>query len=226
MIEFPKSTKVDKFIPKNKFYDGVRITPAVKNAFQSDVARVTWAFKLGPDTLSISKKNWPEIEIIRVEMKKTNYNPGILQAIDTAIPYPILFIVTKGELAKFVISYKEPNRKDENYAKVDTMFETEWNDPLLDNLKIDGLTTDTIYANFLSQVGGEKLAPNNHTDGSEPKTSLEGAKDDIEKMKERAKIQKQIDALTRKIKSEPSIGKRQELAEERYGLKQLYQTLV
>lgn len=220
MIKFPKSTEVNKFIPKNRFYDGVRITPAIKNAFISDVERVTWVSKLSPDTLSISKKNWPEIEVIKVELKNTNYNPGILQAIDTAIPYPILFILTKGELAKFAISYKEPNRKDENYAKVDTMFETEWNSPLIDELKIDGLVTDTIYANFLSQVAGGKL--NFKEDNNiESKTSLENTKEDIEKMKEREKIQKQIDALTRRINSEPSIGKKQELAEERYRLQQL-----
>lgn len=220
MIKFPKSTEVNKFIPKNRFYDGVRITPAIKNAFISDVERVTWVSKLSPDTLNISKKNWPEIEVIKVELKNTNYNPGILQAIDTAIPYPILFILTKGELAKFAISYKEPNRKDENYAKVDTMFETEWNSPLIDELKIDGLVTDTIYANFLSQVAGGKL--NFKEDNNiESKTSLENTKEDIEKMKEREKIQKQIDALTRRINSEPSIGKKQELAEERYRLQQL-----
>ena len=220
MIEFPKSTRVNKFIPKNRFYDGARITPAVKNAFTSDVERVTWVSKLSPDTLSISKKNWPEIEVIKVELKNTNYNPGILQAIDTAIPYPILFILTKGGLTKFAISYKEPNRKDENYAKVDTMFETEWNSPLTDELKIDGLVTDTIYANFLSQVAGEKL--NFKEDNNiESKTSLENTKEDIEKMKEREKIQKQIDSLTRRINSEPSIGKKQELAEERYKLRQL-----
>ena len=38
---------------------------------------------------------------------------------------------------------------------------------------------------------------------------------------EGVKILKQIEALTRKIKSEPSMGKKQALAEQRYRLKQL-----
>jgi len=46
-------------------------------------------------------------------------------------------------------------------------------------------------------------------------------KEDVEALKEREKIQKQIDAITRKINAEPSLGKKQELAEERYRLKSL-----
>ena len=220
MVEFPKSTKVDKFIPKTQFYNNAKLDTRIKNAFQNDVERITWAFKLGPTTLPISAKNWPEIEVIRVEVKHSNYNPEILKKIDQAIPYPILFIIAKGDMEKLAISYKEPNKRNENTAKVDRLFETDWNDPLISDIKIDGRVTDVIYANFLGQVAGEKL---NFGDSNEleTKTTLEGVKDDVDKMKEREKIQRQIDAIDRKIKAEPSIGKKQELAEERYKLKKL-----
>ena len=222
MLDFPKTTSVNKFIPKTQFYNKADMSSRLKNALQNDVERVTWAFKLSPDTLNISAKSWPEIEVLRIDVRNVNYDSGILKTIDAAIPYPILFIIKKDTLTKVAISYKEPNKKNENTAKVDTLFETDWNDEKIKNIEIKGLVTDVIYANFLNQVAGEKLSfVTAETNKTEIKATLEDVRGDVERMKEREKIQRQIDALTRKINAEPSIGKKQELAEERYRLKQL-----
>lgn len=129
-----------------------------------------------------------------------------LKVIDSAIPYLILFLIEKGSVEKAVICYKEQSQKDENSAKVDTYFETEWNDERLKNIKI----------------AGDKLSTTKTGSSEVPKN----IKDDVEAMKEREKIQKQIDALTRRINAEPSLGKKQELAEERYKLRQLLQNSI
>ena len=213
MITFPEHTKVGRIVAKENFY--TNIDTATKNLFQNEISRSVWDYKLSPDTINLPAKKWPEIEIFRVTLKNHELPTKVLKAIDSAIPYPILFLVEKGTAEKAVICYKEQNQKNENTAKVDTYFETEWNDPRLEDIKIDGLDIDTVFSNFVRQVAGERFTSTKKADSST------GIKDDVETIKEREKILKQIEALDRKIKAEPSIGKKQELAEERYKLRQL-----
>lgn len=213
MIKFPEYAKVSRIVAKEKFYSGIDTT--TKSLFQGEILRITWEYKLAPNTINLPAKKWPEIEVFRITLKNSEVPEKVLKAIDSAIPYPILFLIEKGTVEKAVISYKEQSQKDENFAKVDTYFSTGWNDPRLDEIKIDGLDIDAVFSNFVRQIAGDKLIFSKSTDV--PKT----IKEDVEALKEREKIQKQIDAITRKINTEPSLGKKQELAEERYKLKEL-----
>ena len=213
MVAFPEYAKVGRIIAKENFYSN--IDTATKNLFQSEIARITWEYKLAPNTINLPAKKWPEIEVFRVALKNGEIPEKVLKAIDSAIPYPILFLIEKGSIEKAAICYKEQSQKNENTAKVDTYFYTEWNDEKLQNIKIDGLNIDTVFSNFVRQIAGDKLI-GAKKDNEAPKS----IKEDVEALKEREKILKQIAALDRKIKAEPSLGKKQELAEERYRLKQ------
>lgn len=228
MITFPKHAKVGAFVAKENFYD--KIDYATKMLFQSEIAKITWEYKLAPETINISAKTWPEMEVFRIETKNYELPLKVFKAIDSNIPYPILFIISKGAVEKAAISYKEQNQKNTNTAKTDTYFETEWNDPKLAQLKIDGLDVDAVYNNFIRQIASDRLTAVQNTndvdnfENSSAQISDDSAmKDEIERLKEREKIQKQIAILDRKIKSEPSIGKKQSLAEEKYKLSQQLQ---
>ena len=213
MIKFPEYAKVGRIVAKEKLYSGIDTT--TKSLFQGEILRITWEYKFAPNTINLPAKKWPEIEVFRITLKNSEVPEKVLKAIDSAIPYPILFLIEKGTVEKAVISYKEQSKKDENFAKVDTYFSTGWNDPNLNEIRIDGLDIDAVFSNFVRQIAGDKLTFAKSTDV--PKT----IKEDVEALKEREKIQKQIDALTHKINAEPSLGKKQELAEERYKLKQV-----
>lgn len=215
IVQFPAHARVGKIVAKENFYGN--IDNSTKNLFQDEIARIIWEYKLAPETINLSAKNWQEIEVFRIMLKNSSISEKILKTIDSVIPYPILFLVESGSLEKAIICFKEQNQKDENFAKVDTYFATEWNDKRLENIKIDDLNIDAVFNNFVRQVAGNKLS----RDAEKSSQSPSSIKEDIEKLKEREKIQKQIDVLTRRIKLEPSIGKKQELAEERFRLKQL-----
>ena len=215
IVQFPAHARVGKIVAKENFYGN--IDNSTKNLFQDEIARIIWEYKLAPETINLSAKNWQEIEVFRIMLKNSSISEKILKTIDSVIPYPILFLVESGSLEKAIICFKEQNQKDENFAKVDTYFATGWNDKRLENIKIDGLNIDAVFNNFVRQVAGNKLS----RDAEKSSQSPSSIKEDIEKLKEREKIQKQIDVLTRRIKLEPSIGKKQELAEERFRLKQL-----
>lgn len=215
MITFPEYAKVGRIVAKENFYGN--IDTATKNLFQSEISRIIWEYKLAPNTINLPAKKWPEIEVFRIVLKNSEIPEKVLKAIDSAIPYPILFLIEKGSIEKAAICYKEQSLKDENSTRVDTYFYTEWNDERLQSIKIDGLSIDTVFSNFVRQIAGNKLTSVKKTNEEAPKS----IKEDVEALKEREKIMKQIAVLDRKIKVEPSLGKKQELAEERYKLKQM-----
>lgn len=224
MISFPEYAKVGRIVAKENFYG--KVDYPTKMLFQNEIARIIWEYKLSPDTINTAAKKWPEIEVFRIELKGFELSQKVLKAIDSSIPYPILFIITKDGLEKAIISYKEQGRNDAPFAKVDTYFETEWNDHELDNIKIDGLDIDTVYDNFVRQIAGKRLNSVSNNNSSQSNLSTEyyndgekrDIKNEIEQMKEREKLQKQITALDRRIRSEPSISKKQQLAEEKFRL--------
>ena len=203
MITFPERAKVGKIVAKEYFYKN--IDAATKNLFQSEIARIIWEYKLAPNTINLPVKKWAEIEVFRIVLKNGEIPEKVLRTIDSVIPYPILFIIEKGSVKKAAICYKEQSQKNENVVKVDTYFYTEWNN------------IDTVFSNFVRQIAGDKLTAVNKNNKEKSPNSI---KKDIETLKERERIMKQIAALDRKIKAEPSLGKKQSLAEERYRLKQ------
>lgn len=215
MAIFPEYAKVGRIVAKENFYRD--IDAATKNLFQSEIARIIWEYKLAPNTINLPAKKWTEIEVFCIVLKNGEIPEKVLRAIDSAIPYPILFIIEKGSIKKAAICYKEQSQKNENVVKVDTYFYTKWNDEKLQGIKIDGLNIDAVFSNFVRQIAGDKLTTTNKNNKEKFPNSI---KEDIETLKERERIMKQVAALDRKIKMEPSLGKKQSLAEERYRLKQ------
>jgi hypothetical protein len=214
-MNFPEHARVGRIVAKENFYGN--IDSATRNLFQEEITRIIWEYKLAPESINLPAKKWPEMEVFRIVLKNESISEKVLKAIDSMVQYPILFIIEKDKLKKAAICYKEQGQKNENVAKVDTYFYTEWNDERFQNLKIDGLDIDAVFGNFVRQIAGEKFTENR--DAS--REAVRSIKEEVEALKERERIQKQIDALTRKINVEPSLGKKQELAEERYKLKQL-----
>ena len=94
MIDLPESAKVGRIIAKEKFYG--KTDTATKNLFQNEIARITWEYKLAPETINLPAKHWPEIEVFRITLKNYELPTKVLKVIDSAIPYPILFFVEKG----------------------------------------------------------------------------------------------------------------------------------
>lgn len=205
MIDLPKSTIVGRFIPKEKFYTKTNIPTKLRQLFTDEIEKITWANKIAPDTLNITSKDYTEIQVFEILLKRPTTSNAILKHIDTFIPYPILFILRFNGSQKAVISYKEPMVKNKHQMKVDSYYETSWQPEI--TLEIKGRSVDEIYKHFLFQIA-PNLKETNHSD----------AKSAITTNKVNVAVQKQVDAINRQIISEPSIAKRQELARKRQSL--------
>lgn len=206
-MNFPASTVVNRIVPKEKFYSKTSVSNKLRQLFTDEIEKIRWTNKIAPDTLNITSKEYTELQVFEITLKQSDLNLSVLKHIDTFIPYPILFILKKPNAEKAIISFKESGVKNANQMRVDSYFETQWGQDL--NLELKGRSVDEIYKHLLFQIS-PKLKDSNHID----------AKAAVLSNKENEKIQKQIELINKKMMSEPSLAKKQELARERHTLEQ------
>ena len=73
-MKFPKSTEFNKRIPKQKFYDNLNVTPAIKQFFTEQIKSIIWKNKIAPSTLNIAEgTSVKEIEVFDY-INKVDYN--------------------------------------------------------------------------------------------------------------------------------------------------------
>lgn len=201
-MKLPNSTIVNKFIAKEKFYNKLDLNTKQKQLFVDKIEKITWLNKISSETLNISSGNYIELHIFELILKDDDFDIELLKIIDSAIPYPIIFILNDGDRQKAALAYK-PTGKVKPADLI--YFTTSWQGNI--DLQLEGLSVDAIYKNYLKHIAPELKME------SYPKLSVA-----IDSYKTRMQLQNQIEALNKKIRNEPSIAKRQTLATERITL--------
>lgn len=201
MLNLPNSTEFNKRIPKQKFYDNLSVTPALKKAFTDQIKVIYWRNKIAPTTVNLAASDSvTEIEVFEIRLNTPDLDESVLRQIDREIPYHILFLLEYEGKYRAVIGYKEA-ATGKTAFKVDRYYSTDWLDEDDLPVHLDGLSMDAVYENFLRQIAGDVL------DTGES-TSL---KDCVEQQKQREQIKKQIAALEVKIRKEKQPKKKFEL---------------
>ena len=210
MLKLPERTYYNKRIPKNKFYEKLKVKSKLEKQFSTEIESVYWKHKLAPDTLNISAgKNVQEIEIFEINLRQQGISSSIIETIDREIPYHILFVLRYQESAQLWISFKESSKNREGKFKVASYYCTDWLKAEELTLSVEGLTLDKVYENFIIQIAGEKLKL------AEEKTLKEA----VNEATENEKLQKQIQQLENKIAREKQFNRQVKLMGELRALK-------
>lgn len=205
MLGFPQSTEFNKRIPKQKFYEHLDISPALRRSFVEQVRLVYWRNKLASSTLNIAVgEAVTEIEVIEIKLAQPQLDESVLHQIDKEVPYHILFVLTHNGKAQVWIGYKEAVASGGNAFKVSKYYHTEWGseDGLL--FRVDGLNMDAVYESLVRQIAGDALQAN----------AGESLKESVEWDEKKAQLQKQIAVLEAKIKKETQPKKKFELVQQ------------
>jgi len=158
MLGFPQTTEFNKRIPKQKFYENIDVSPALKRVFVEQIKLIHWRNKLAESTLNIAPgQAVTEIEVIEVKLTQPQLDEAVLRQIDKEIPYHILFVLSYGNKVQAWTGYKEAAESGKKAFKVNKYYHTEWmlEDELI--LDIEGLNMDAVWDNFIIQVGGVEL---------------------------------------------------------------------
>ena len=202
MLNLPNATEFNRRIPKQKFYDNLSVTPALKKAFTDQIKVIYWRNKIAPTTVNLAASDSvTEIEVFEIRLNTPDLDESILRQIDREIPYHILFLLEYSGQYRAVIGYKEASTSSKTAFKVDRYYSTYWMDEDYLPGHLEGLSMDAVYENFVRQIAGETLAEENGNT----------LKESVEQQKQREQIEKQIAALEAKIRKEKQPKKKFEL---------------
>lgn len=198
MLELPKTCIVNKFIPKTLFYKKVNMATSVKKEFTSLVEKITWLYKIAPDTLGVNKTNdIEELEIFEIQLKEKQLPKNVIKVIAKSISYPILFI----------IKYQT----DLCYSiKVEDSYYSEWNDNIEFDFNYNNL--NSIYENIVKKIIKEEKSSHSFNEI----IIINAQKQELEK---------QITKLKRKIINEKQFNRKVELNHELRKLEQEMETI-
>ena len=211
MLGLPKSTEFNKRIPKQKFYENMDISPALKKVFVEQVKIIYWKNKIAASTTNLAAGvDVTELEVFEIRLNRQVLDDGLLRQIDREIPYHILFLLEYQGKYQAWIGYKEAAASGNKAFKVNGYYHTDWLDEEELPLKLEGLNVDKVYENFVRQIAGDKLQAEN---------AEESLKDSVARDEQRQALQKQIDTLKAKIRKEKQLNKQMQMNAELKELK-------
>jgi len=200
LFNLPEKTLVNKKIPKSKFYEKLHVDKSLREKFVRQVDYILWKHKLSSHTVNLSPtKEVEEIQVFEIHLKQKNLSREVLESIDRAVPYPILFALIYRDEVQLAVAYKKRSKQHEDRFVVDSYYYSPWQkieDLSLDLLK--GLDLQAVYENII-----KSLMPVNKS-GSQ---DLEQA---IEKQKAADRLKREIAALEAKIRREHQFNRKVE----------------
>ena len=211
MIGLPKTTEFNKRIPKQKFYENMDISPALKKVFVEQVRIIYWKNKIAASTTNLAAgSHVRELEVFEVRLNSSVLDDSLLRQIDKEIPYHILFLLEYDGKYQAWIGYKEAASSGNKAFKVNGYYHTEW---LVEDelpLKLEGLSVDAVYENFIRQIAGDKL---------KTESAGESLKESVARDEQKQQLQKQITTLQAKIRKEKQLNKQMQMNTELKKLK-------
>lgn len=184
MFELPKACYVNKFLPKKIFYEKVGVSSGVKDEFVNLIGRITWLYKLSPDTIGITKtESIEEIQIFQIDVREKRIPLSVIKTITKGVQYKILFVIKFNDDFCYSI-------------KVDDVFTTEWNDNI--NFDFNAINLEIVYENIVKSILKEE-SNNKKFD------------EIIDNRVYKADLEKRINQLKQKIKNEKQFNKKVEL---------------
>lgn len=197
MLGLPKSTEVNRRIPKQKFYENLTISPTLKRVFVEKIKVIWWRNKIAAATTNLAAgETVTELEVFEVCLSAPHLDEAVLRQIDKEIPYHILFLLEHEGRYQAWTAYKEAAASGINAFKVGTYYHTDWLEESALPLKLDGLNVEQVYENFVRQIAGEALSGTSET-----------LKESVERDERRKELQKQIAVLEVKVWRERQLNK-------------------
>ena len=210
MLGLPQSTEFNKRIPKQKFYEHITVSPALKKSFVDQIRMIYWRNKVAATTVNLAPGTIvDEVEVFEIKLNSASLDEAVLRQIDREISYHIIFLLEyEGKLQAWT-AYKEKTPTANAAFKVGKYYHTEWMTEAELPIRIDGLNLDAVYENFVRQIAGDALKAD----------SGESLKASVERDEKKKQLEKQIAVLENKMRREKQLNRQMEMNAELKNLK-------
>jgi len=202
LYRWPPAAKFGSRVPKEKFYEHSTVNTAVREKFVSEVLRITWAYKLAEATINLPGAiTVPEIQVFQIDTKAGDVTEPVLFAIDKAIQYPIIFEITRvtaGEsYVRMVAAHKQLGT---GAPRISAYYSTPWLPAHTERLPLPtAITLPALYTSILDPLTPIAMRPG------------EDISEVVDRLAVVRKLEREITALERRIRTEPQLNRKIEL---------------
>ena len=196
MFNLPKSTELNRFIPKKAIYDKFKPTTAERKLFDDQINKITIVGEISNKTVNISQgEKVNAIYILLITMKTKECDKKNIALLSKLIDQKMLFALKYENEVQFA-TYRAGRVLISDIKPLDSS-----------ELKLNGLDLDSIWDNLIATIMGINLTKGKVLDES------------IIENEEKEKLMKQIAVLEKKAMNERQPRRKWELADELSKLK-------
>ena len=204
---FPQSAKVDRLIPKTKFYEQGNANNKMEQLFVKQIENIRWEYKLAATTIKIQDQDdLKEVQIFRIISRVADFDVSLLTFIDKLILSPIIFEVVYQDKVKVIATYKRLNLSDKTKAVIGQYYASDWFE---DVNRVDlpvYLKLADLYEHFITQ-----LLPIGNAESAQENTDAIGIEAKLKNAEHLLVLQKQLAQLKSKLKSEKQYNRKVEI---------------
>ena len=185
MLGLPKSTELNKLLPKKAIYAKFQMNTAQKERFDGEISRISIVGELSPATTGLAAGTAVRsIFVLLVALKHPDFQANTIAQISKLIDQNMLLILEHEGRRKLAIYHTK-------------LIQTDWMPDCTVTLK--GLDLDAVWENLIVQVGGITIEQGNTLDQQ------------IVADEKRAKLEKEIARLEKLARAEKQPKKKFEL---------------
>lgn len=199
LYRWPAAAKFGRQVPKTKFYEHGTVPAALRERFVKEVQRITWAYKLAESTINLAgDQQVPEIQVFQIDAKGDDVSEPVIAAIDKAVQTPIIFEVTSSDgRTRMTATHKQVTSAS---TKLGAYYTTQWHTDTIARQPLPTVITLTaLYTALVQSLTPFSARPGE--DLSEAAARLEAVR----------KLERDIAALQRKLRTEPQLNRKVEL---------------
>ncbi|MTV50507.1 DUF4391 family protein [Heliobacillus mobilis] len=191
MFGLPKSTEINKLLPKKAVFYKFKPNPADRKLFDEQISRLAIVAEISPQTVSVpASADVSAVYIILVTLKTDECDKKNIVLLSKLIDQRMVFALQYEDTMRLAVYRAERVLMSER-KKFD-----EW------KLNLRGLDLGVVWENIIAEIGGIDL------------TSGKGLDDTIVANERKEKLTKQIAALEKKAMNERQPRRKWELANE------------
>lgn len=190
MLGLPKSTELNKLLPKKAIYAKFQMTPSQRERFDGEISRISIVGELSPSTTGLAAGGTVgSIFVLLVSLKTKDFQSATIAQISKLIDQNMLLILEYEGQRKLAIYHSK-------------LIQTAWMNADDCTITLPGLDLDAVWENLIVQVGGITIEQGNTLDQQ------------IAADEKRAKLLKEIARLEKLARAEKQPKKKFELAQQ------------
>ena len=188
MLNLPEITQLQKPLPKTQIYKKFQFSNAQQTKFDTDISRIDIVNEVSSGTIpSIQEgEKVKSFYVLRVVLKTKNYDIKNIEKIAKLISQNFVFVLQYEEEIQLAVFCEK-------------VFTSDWMLETNATISLSGLNFDEVWENIIKRIEGGEWNNN---------FSLE---ENIELKEKKEKLQKKIEALKNKMKTEKQFNRQVEI---------------